>query len=79
MRPATAESERHGAAAGVVAQVRRVPAGALGLVGAGGIGIALTVAMDLFHDDEAATLILAIFALVVSVVRLSAALRKKIL
>lgn len=51
----------------------------LGLVGAGGIGIELKVAMDLFNYDEAATIILAIFALVVLVERLSAVLRKKIL
>ena len=51
----------------------------LGLVGAGGIGIELKVAMDLFNYDEAATIILAIFALVVLVERLSAALRKKVL
>ncbi|UJW83230.1 phosphonate ABC transporter, permease protein PhnE [Hydrogenophaga sp. SL48] len=51
----------------------------LGLVGAGGIGIELKVAMDLFNYDEAATIILAIFALVVLVERLSAVLRKKVL
>ena len=51
----------------------------LGLVGAGGIGIELKVAMDLFNYDEAATIILAIFALVVLVERLSALLRKKVL
>lgn len=51
----------------------------LGLVGAGGIGIELKVAMDLFNYDEAATIILAIFALVVLVERLSAVLRRKIL
>ena len=51
----------------------------LGLVGAGGIGIELKVAMDLFNYDEAATIILAIFALGVLVERLSAVLRKKIL
>jgi phosphonate transport system permease protein len=51
----------------------------LGLVGAGGIGIELKVAMDLFNYDEAATIILAIFALVVLVERMSAVLRKKIL
>lgn len=51
----------------------------LGLVGAGGIGIELKVAMDLFNYDEAATIILAIFALVVLVERLSAVLRRRIL
>lgn len=51
----------------------------LGLVGAGGIGIELKVAMDLFNYDEAATIILAIFALVVLVERMSAVLRRKLL
>ncbi|MFN3495054.1 MAG: phosphonate ABC transporter, permease protein PhnE [Hydrogenophaga sp.] len=51
----------------------------LGLVGAGGIGIELKVAMDLFSYDEAATIILAIFALVLLVERVSAALRRRIL
>ncbi len=51
----------------------------LGLVGAGGIGIELKVAMDLFNYDEAATIILAIFALVVLVERVSSFLRKKTL
>ena len=51
----------------------------LGLVGAGGIGIELKVAMDLFNYDEAATIILAIFALVVLVERVSSLLRKKML
>lgn len=51
----------------------------LGLVGAGGIGIELKVAMDLFSYDEAATIILAIFALVLVVERVSALLRARIL
>lgn len=51
----------------------------LGLVGAGGIGIELKVAMDLFNYDEAATIILAIFALVIVVERVSDLLRRKIL
>lgn len=51
----------------------------LGLVGAGGIGIELKVAMDLFNYDEAATIILAIFALVIVVERTSDLLRRKIL
>ena len=38
----------------------------LGLVGAGGIGIELKVAMDLFDYPRAATIILMIFALVVA-------------
>lgn len=51
----------------------------LGLVGAGGIGIELKVAMDLFNYDEAATIILAIFALVILVERASALLRRRVL
>lgn len=51
----------------------------LGLVGAGGIGIELKVAMDLFSYDEAATIILAIFALVLIVERVSAWLRQRLI
>jgi phosphonate transport system permease protein len=51
----------------------------LGLVGAGGIGIELKVAMDLFSYDEAATIILAIFALVMVVERASAILRQRVI
>ena len=51
----------------------------LGLVGAGGIGIELKVAMDLFSYDEAATIILAIFALVLVVERASTWLRGRML
>ena len=51
----------------------------LGLVGAGGIGIELKVAMDLFSYDEAATIILAIFALVLIVERFSAWLRQRLI
>jgi len=51
----------------------------LGLVGAGGIGIELKVAMDLFSYDEAATIILAIFALVLLVERASAWLRARMI
>lgn len=51
----------------------------LGLVGAGGIGIELKVAMDLFNYDEAATIIIAIFALVILVERASDVLRRKVL
>jgi phosphonate transport system permease protein len=51
----------------------------LGLVGAGGIGIELKVAMDLFNYDEAATIILAIFALVILVERASALLRRRVM
>lgn len=51
----------------------------LGVVGAGGIGLELTVSMQLLRFDEAATIILAIFGVVLSVERLSAALRRQIL
>lgn len=47
--------------------------------GAGGIGIELKVAMDLFNYDEAATIILAIFALVILVERASAMLRRRVM
>lgn len=51
----------------------------LGLVGAGGIGIELKVAMDLFDYPTAATIILAIFALVVLVEQASSRLRERII
>jgi phosphonate transport system permease protein len=51
----------------------------LGLVGAGGIGIELKVAMDLFEYPTAATIILCIFALVLAVERVSSSLRQRIL
>ncbi len=51
----------------------------LGLVGAGGIGIELKVAMDLFQYRQAATIILAIFVLVLVVERASTWLRSKVL
>ena len=51
----------------------------LGLVGAGGIGIELKVAMDLFNYDEAATIILAIFGLVILVEQASAWLRRRVI
>lgn len=51
----------------------------IGLVGAGGIGIELSVSMSLLRYDEALTIILAIFVVVLSVERLSAALRRRIL
>jgi phosphonate transport system permease protein len=51
----------------------------LGLVGAGGIGIELKVAMDLFQYDQAATIIIGVFLLVLIVERLSSALRRIIL
>ena len=51
----------------------------LGLVGAGGVGIELKVAMDLFSYDLAATIILAVFALVVLVEQVGARLRARIM
>jgi phosphonate transport system permease protein len=51
----------------------------LGLVGAGGIGIELKVAMDMFSYDQACTIILAIFGLVLTVEQVSARLRRRIL
>jgi len=51
----------------------------LGLVGAGGIGIELQVSMDLFRYDEAATIIIAIFALVIAVEQACGAIRRRIL
>lgn len=51
----------------------------LGLVGAGGIGLELAVSMSLLRYDEAMTIILAIFIVVLGVERLSSALRRRIL
>jgi phosphonate transport system permease protein len=51
----------------------------LGLVGAGGIGIELKAAMDMFLFAEATTIILAIFVLVLGVEQLSALVRRRIL
>jgi len=48
----------------------------LGLVGAGGIGIELKVAMDMFEYQQAATIILCIFVLVIAVEQLSIQTRK---
>ncbi len=51
----------------------------LGLVGAGGIGIELKVAMEMFSYGQACTIILAVFLLVLAVEQASAWLRKRIL
>ena len=51
----------------------------LGLVGAGGIGIELKVAMDMFRYDEAATIMLLIFILVIVVEQASSAIRRKVM
>lgn len=51
----------------------------LGLVGAGGIGIELKVAMDMFEYPRAATIILAVFALVLAVEQLNALIRRHVI
>lgn len=51
----------------------------LGLVGAGGIGIELKVAFDLFDYATAATIILVILALVIAVEQAGAQLRRRII
>ncbi len=51
----------------------------LGLVGAGGIGIELKVSLELFDYDQAATIIIAIFLLVLAVERASTWVRNRIL
>lgn len=49
----------------------------LGLVGAGGIGVELATSMQLLRYDEALTVILVIFAVVLGVEQLSAVIRRK--
>lgn len=51
----------------------------LGLVGAGGIGLELKVAMDMFDYPTAATVILMIFVLVLAVERAGSFVRKRII
>lgn len=51
----------------------------LGLVGAGGIGVELKVAFDLFEYDVAATIIILIFLLVIGVEQTGAWLRRRII
>jgi phosphonate transport system permease protein len=51
----------------------------LGLVGAGGIGVELKVAFDLFAYQTAATIILVILALVITVERVGGFLRSKVI
>jgi phosphonate transport system permease protein len=50
----------------------------LGVVGAGGIGVELTTSMRLLRYDEALTIILAIFVVVLAVERIAAAIRRRI-
>ena len=52
---------------------------ALGLVGAGGIGVDLKVAFDLFNYDEALTIILMMLILVVAVEQASTWIRSKLI
>jgi phosphonate transport system permease protein len=51
----------------------------LGLVGAGGIGAELAVSMEMFRYDQAATIILLIFILVLAVERTSTIVRGRLL
>lgn len=51
----------------------------LGLVGAGGIGIELKVAMDMFQYQEAATIMLFVLLLVIAVEQVSTYARRKIM
>ncbi|AHF75173.1 Phosphonate transport systems inner membrane component [Sodalis praecaptivus] len=51
----------------------------LGLVGAGGIGAELAIAMEMFRFDQAATIILMIFLLVLGVEKLSSYARSTLL
>jgi phosphonate transport system permease protein len=51
----------------------------MGLVGAGGLGLELTMAIRMFRRQEALTIILVILALVTSVDLASSAIRKRIL
>lgn len=50
----------------------------LGVVGAGGIGIELTTAMELLRYDEAATIIIAIFVVVLAVERSASLIRRQL-
>ena len=51
----------------------------LGLVGAGGIGMALDTAMNLFQWDRVAMVLVAIFAVVIIAEIAVTAIRKKII
>ena len=55
------------------------PAGKQGLVGAGGIGMALDTSMNLFQWDRVAMVLLAIFAVVVVAEIAVTAIRKRII
>ncbi|WP_333608605.1 phosphonate ABC transporter, permease protein PhnE [Arsukibacterium sp.] len=51
----------------------------LGLVGAGGIGVELSAAMNLFRYDQALTIILTILAVVIAVEQLSGWIRSRLI
>jgi phosphonate transport system permease protein len=51
----------------------------LGLVGAGGIGAELAASMEMFRYDQAATIVLIIFVLVMAVETLSSWMREKLI
>jgi phosphonate transport system permease protein len=51
----------------------------LGIVGAGGIGIELAVSMETLRYDEAFTIIIVIFLTVITVERISAAIRRRMI
>jgi phosphonate transport system permease protein len=51
----------------------------LGIVGAGGIGIELMVSIKTFHYDEAATIMILVFIMVVAVEQACAAIRRKVI
>ena len=51
----------------------------LGLVGAGGIGVELSAAMDLWRYDQALTIILVILVVVIGVEQFSSVLRERVL
>jgi phosphonate transport system permease protein len=51
----------------------------LGLVGAGGIGAELATSMEMFRYDQAATIVLMIFVLVMTVESLSSRARARLI
>jgi phosphonate transport system permease protein len=48
-------------------------------VGAGGIGVELSVSMRLFRFDQALTIILVILVVVIAVEQVSSAIRKRVI
>lgn len=51
----------------------------LGLVGAGGIGVELSVSMRLFRFDQALTIILVILVVVIAIEQISSVIRKRVI